>query len=90
MTTLLNIQYHCILPSKFIHGFGTIHRIDSGCYLNIINKLIFVTATCLQGTVFWDVAPCSLVEVQRFRGAYCFHHHGALMMDVNVANIHVN
>jgi hypothetical protein len=24
---------------------------------------------------FWDVAPCSLVEVdQRFRGAYCIHH----------------
>jgi hypothetical protein len=26
-------------------------------------------------TVFWDVAPCSLVEsYQRFRGAYCLHH----------------
>jgi hypothetical protein len=25
--------------------------------------------------VFWDVAPCSLVEVYRsFRGACCFHH----------------
>jgi hypothetical protein len=24
--------------------------------------------------VFWDVAPCSLVEVyRRFRGAYCLH-----------------
>jgi hypothetical protein len=28
-------------------------------------------------TVFWDVAPCSLVEVyQRFRGAYCLLHQG--------------
>jgi hypothetical protein len=24
---------------------------------------------------FWDIAPCSLFEVDgRFRGAYCFHH----------------
>jgi hypothetical protein len=28
-------------------------------------------------TVFWDVAPCSLVEIDRsFRGAYCLHHQG--------------
>jgi hypothetical protein len=27
--------------------------------------------------VFWDVAPCSHVEVdQRFRGAYCLHDQG--------------
>jgi hypothetical protein len=26
-------------------------------------------------TVFWDVEPCSLVEVyRRFRGACCIHH----------------
>jgi hypothetical protein len=32
--------------------------------------------------VFWIAAPCSLSEVfQRFRGPYCFHHHGALMME---------
>jgi hypothetical protein len=29
-------------------------------------------------TVFWDAAPCSLVETDRcFIGAYCFHHLGA-------------
>jgi hypothetical protein len=28
-------------------------------------------------TVFWDIAPCCLVEVyRRFRGAYCLHHQG--------------
>jgi hypothetical protein len=27
--------------------------------------------------VFWDVAPCSLVEIyRRFRGAYCLYHQG--------------
>jgi hypothetical protein len=29
--------------------------------------------------VFWDVAPCSLVEIDRcFGGAYCFHHQGVV------------
>jgi hypothetical protein len=29
----------------------------------------------LKMTVFWDVAPCSLVEIARcFRDAYCLHH----------------
>jgi hypothetical protein len=28
-------------------------------------------------TVFWDVVPCSPVEIdRRFRGANCFHHQG--------------
>jgi hypothetical protein len=28
-------------------------------------------------TVFWDIAPCSLVEVDRcFRGAYRLYHQG--------------
>jgi hypothetical protein len=28
-------------------------------------------------SIFWDVAPCSLVEIdRRFRGAYCLHHQG--------------
>jgi hypothetical protein len=29
----------------------------------------------LKMTAFWDIAPCSLVEVgRRFRGVYCLHH----------------
>jgi hypothetical protein len=33
--------------------------------------------------VFWDVAPCSLLEIdRRFSGAYCLHHQViALMME---------
>jgi hypothetical protein len=28
-------------------------------------------------TAFWNMAPCSLLEVvRRFRDAYCFHHLG--------------
>jgi hypothetical protein len=34
-------------------------------------------ATNMRTAVFWDVAPCSLVDTdQRFRGAYCLHHQG--------------
>jgi hypothetical protein len=24
----------------------------------------------------WDIVPCSLIEVEHFRGAYCLHHQG--------------
>jgi hypothetical protein len=31
----------------------------------------------MKMTVFWDVTPCSLVDVyQHFRGACCLHHKG--------------
>jgi hypothetical protein len=34
---------------------------------------VFVAAS-MKVTFFWDIAPCSLVEVdRRFRGAYCLH-----------------
>jgi hypothetical protein len=36
-----------------------------------------VPVKTLKFRVFWDVAPCSHVEVdRRFRGAYCLHHQG--------------
>jgi hypothetical protein len=46
---------------------------------NKVDKVIFqvLMAASMKMTVFWDVAPCRLVEVyQRFRGARCFHHEG--------------
>jgi hypothetical protein len=31
----------------------------------------------MKMTVFWNVAPCSLVEIgSRFKGAYCLHYQG--------------
>jgi hypothetical protein len=36
-----------------------------------------LTATSMKMAVLWDVAPCSLVEIdQRFRGDSCLHHQG--------------
>jgi hypothetical protein len=36
-----------------------------------------LTAVSMKMTVFWVVAPCSLVKVyQRFRGPCCLYHQG--------------
>jgi hypothetical protein len=36
--------------------------------------------------VFWDVAPCSHVEVgRRFGGAYCLHHQGDEFLNFTVS-----
>jgi hypothetical protein len=44
---------------------------------NLVLLVIFqvLTAASMKFRVFWDVAPCSHVDVdRRFRGAYCLHH----------------
>jgi hypothetical protein len=36
-----------------------------------------VTVTSMKFRVFWDVAPCSHIEVdRRFRGSFCLRHQG--------------
>jgi hypothetical protein len=47
----------------------------------MISQALFNVCVCMcvdmSMTVFWDVAPCSLVEAyRRFRGACCLHHDG--------------
>jgi hypothetical protein len=38
-------------------------------------------------TVFWDVAPCSLVQIdRRFRGAYCLLHQGDKLSETGYRN----
>jgi hypothetical protein len=40
-------------------------------------KFEVLIATGMKMTTFWDIAPCSLVEVnRRFIGPYCLHHQG--------------
>jgi hypothetical protein len=31
--------------------------------------------------VFWDVLPCKIIVDQLFRGAYCLHHQGSLVVE---------
>jgi hypothetical protein len=51
-----------------------------------------LTAASMKFRVFWDVAPCSHVEVvRRFCGAYYLHHQSALMMEaVSTSETSVN
>jgi hypothetical protein len=40
-------------------------------------RLQVLTVTSMVMNVFWDVALCSLVELDpHFRGTYCFHYQG--------------
>jgi hypothetical protein len=42
-----------------------------------------LTAASMKMAIFWDVAPCSLVEVyRRFSGACCLHHQGKHLWNV--------
>jgi hypothetical protein len=44
------------------------------CVYHLLQQKIILR---LKFRVFWDVAPCSHVEMdRRFRGAYCLHHQG--------------
>jgi len=47
----------------------------SGRKMNLSGNLSFTKRT-LKFRVFWLVAPCSHVEVRRFRGVYCLHNQG--------------
>jgi hypothetical protein len=48
----------------------------SSLFLVLVRFQVF-TAASIKMTVFWDVVPCSLVEIGcRFGGAYCLHHQG--------------
>jgi hypothetical protein len=36
--------------------------------------LMFIRAMVMKTAVFWDVAPCSLVEMYRRRPGFCCHY----------------
>jgi hypothetical protein len=45
-------------------------------YLHLV-KFHILMATSMKIKAYWDVAPCSLVEVdRRFSSVYCLHHQG--------------
>jgi hypothetical protein len=43
-------------------------------YLGLVRFQILM-AESMKTTDFWDIALCSLTEVEHFRGAYCLYHH---------------
>jgi hypothetical protein len=55
-------------------------------HIFILVKFQVLTAPNIKTADFWDVAPCSLVDIYgRFRDAYCLSHQG----DRPVANVSV-
>jgi hypothetical protein len=55
------------------------------CYKEFFESIIrytymtfqVLTAASVNTAEFWDIAPCTLVTVdRRFRSAYCLHHQG--------------
>jgi hypothetical protein len=69
--------------SSMLDLCADVHRIRSQSSLNlllfaVLNVLrIIIITFCIKMVAVWDIAPCSLVEVdQRFGGVYCLHHQG--------------
>jgi hypothetical protein len=52
-----------------------VYEVSSMSHTGYLTNFNTLKNSYLKMTVFWDVAPCSLIEIdQCFRGAYCFHH----------------
>jgi hypothetical protein len=80
------MKYHCF-SGELSSGFSRLPA-QTGPFLPFKGKLTIyssklyyyvrfqvLTTAIMKTVVFWDVAACSLVEIdRRFRGAYCLHH----------------
>jgi hypothetical protein len=90
---LLQIRFKSFLPNLLLllliirtHLKQTIHRPykiyerkSYGANYKVPVRFQVLTAASMKIRAFWDVAPCSLVGVdRRFRGAYCLHHQGEI------------
>jgi hypothetical protein len=76
----LYFYFLCLFLSFFYYSYLCLYIFYSLHYFIFLYNLFFVTfqgltAAIMKITVFWDVVPCSLVEIdRRFRGTYCLHH----------------
>jgi hypothetical protein len=76
-------SYRCVgtfeSPCRSVKGRGPVAALQ--CFFFFLKRrdvrFQVLTAASMKVTVVWDVAPCSLVDIDlRFRGAYCLHHQG--------------
>jgi hypothetical protein len=59
-------------PSKVL-GF----EVPTAAKMSMFVRFQVLTVANMKMIVLWDIAPCSLVGVdRRFRGEYCPHHQG--------------
>jgi hypothetical protein len=72
-------------------GYWNICWTETG---NSYMRFQVITAVSVKFRVFWDVAPCSHVQVyQRFRNAYYLHLQYTLMMEAvctSEMSVHLN
>jgi hypothetical protein len=60
-------------------AYGRREEEEENCFQKCVHLLLGESISSKRdgSTVFWDTAPCILVEVDRcFRDAYCLHHQG--------------
>jgi hypothetical protein len=56
---------------------AVLNKLDLVRILKSYVRFQVLTTESMKLRAFWDIAPCSLVGVdRRFRGAYCLHHQG--------------
>jgi hypothetical protein len=64
--TSLTREHHCL----------GLNALEWWCLVAFVRFQVLMAAS-MKFRVFWDVAPCSLVGVdRRFRDAYCLHQQG--------------
>jgi hypothetical protein len=53
-------------------------------YIKTYVRYVVLKAASMKMRVFCDIAPCSLVGIDRcFRGVYCLHHQGDIRMVIH-------
>jgi hypothetical protein len=58
----------CLQRARFVQNF---------IIMFLYMRFQVLTVASIKFRVFWNVAPCSQVDVdRRFRGVYCLHHQG--------------
>jgi hypothetical protein len=72
---LLPTAYSDRTASEFSFQVSFLFTYFGNSFITVLIQVL--TAASMKMTVFWDLAPCSLVEdYRRFRSACCFHHQG--------------
>jgi hypothetical protein len=56
--------------------------------IGLIMMMMMMIAASIKMAVFWDVAPCSLVEIdRRFRSSCYIHHQGQHSMFIFIVSV---
>jgi hypothetical protein len=67
-------ENNCLLFYRYGQSIICISHIKLMSNKPIYVRFQVLTATSIKMAVFWDVAPCSLVDIDR--GVYCLHLQG--------------